>query len=145
MHKEWSSIFSPGINIYILCMYLLLFLYPGGKVRAFSALFANIRGKSAIMIRAPNHAEITRSPRRATIARATRALTGVKTLNSPCYTWHYPSCIIIILFNLKYYLHKEWSDILVQRLIYTYCVWTYCYFSIHCYSYTTVYYIHVYS
>ncbi len=54
---------------------------PGGKVRAFPALFANIRGKSAIFARQTTRKlRVVHAPPRATIARATRALTGVKNI-----------------------------------------------------------------
>ena len=57
-------------------IYLQKFQYqnkciPGGKVRAFPALFMNIRGETRD-IRAPNHAEITRNARPSTCDDSTR-------------------------------------------------------------------------
>ena len=55
--------------------------YPDGKVHAFSVLFANIHRKSAIFARQTTRKlRVIYAPPRVTIARAKRALTGVKNI-----------------------------------------------------------------
>ena len=62
-------------------MYVHVYAYLGGKVHAFPALFANICGKSAIFAcQTTQKLRIIHAPPRVMIARATRALTGVKNI-----------------------------------------------------------------
>ena len=63
-------------------------MHPGGKVHAFLALFANIRGKSAIFtLQTMRKVCIMPAPLRV----LRMYLLVWQTSNSLCYTWHYPA------------------------------------------------------